>query len=239
MPRKKDLKRLVRARMRKTGESYTAARSTLVRKNGKRKSETGSGHTDGATLESLDYATLADMRDATIHNATGRDWAGWVAVLDAHDARSMKHGVITRLLSETYSLPGWWTQMVAVGYERIRGLRAIGQRLDGTFEAVKSKTMSVSATKLYDAWAKAPMRRKWLDAPGLRVTTATRPRSLRIRMDDGTIVAVFIESKGRTKSTVHVQHTKVRDRATVSRLRELWGARLADLQEMLGTGKRE
>lgn len=239
MPREKDLKRLVRARMRKTGESYTAARSQVVRKTGKRKSEIGNGRPDGVTLEPLDYAALADMSDATVRNATGRDWAAWVAVLDSHDARSMKHGAITRLLGETYNLPGWWTQMVAVGYERIRGLRAIGQRLDGTYEAAKSKTMNVSATKLYDAWAKPPLRRKWLDVPGLRITTATRPKSLRIRMDDGTIVAVYVESKGRNKSTVHIQHTKVRDKATVARLKEFWGARLAELQELLGTGKRE
>ena len=32
MPRDKDLKRLVRARMTKTGESYTAARAQITRK---------------------------------------------------------------------------------------------------------------------------------------------------------------------------------------------------------------
>src|SRR5919112_6349551 len=32
MPREKDLKRLVRARMKKTGEAYTAARAQLLRK---------------------------------------------------------------------------------------------------------------------------------------------------------------------------------------------------------------
>lgn len=239
MPREKDLKRLVRARMRKTGESYTAARSQVVRKTGNRQTEIGNGGAKGAYFIELDFAQRADMSDATIRNATGRDWAGWVAVLDSHDARSMKHGAITRLLGETYNLPGWWTQMVAVGYERIRGLRAIGQRLDGTFEAAKSKTMNVSATKLYDAWAKPPLRRKWLDVPGLRITTATRPKSLRIRMDDGTIVAVFIESKGRSKSTVHVQHTKLRDKATVARLKAYWGDGLQALERLLGTGKRE
>jgi hypothetical protein len=32
MPRQKDLKRLVRARMRKTGEAYTAARAQILKK---------------------------------------------------------------------------------------------------------------------------------------------------------------------------------------------------------------
>ncbi len=33
MPRNKDLKRLVRARMKKTGEAYTAARAQITRKS--------------------------------------------------------------------------------------------------------------------------------------------------------------------------------------------------------------
>ena len=33
MPRNKDLKRLVRARMRKTGEDYTAARARILEKS--------------------------------------------------------------------------------------------------------------------------------------------------------------------------------------------------------------
>ena len=57
MPKQKDLKRVVRARMRKTGESYTTARSHLVR---------GSEPATG-------YAALAGRSDATILEHTGRE----------------------------------------------------------------------------------------------------------------------------------------------------------------------
>ena len=39
---------------------------------------------------------------------------------------------------------GWWRQSVAVGYERIRGLRAVGQGRDGCYTAGKSRTLPVS-----------------------------------------------------------------------------------------------
>jgi hypothetical protein len=53
---------------------------------------------------------------------------------------------------EKYKIPGWWSQTVAVGYERIKGLRAIGQRMDGSFEASKSRTFAVPLARLYGAF---------------------------------------------------------------------------------------
>ena len=52
-----------------------------------------------------------------------------------------------------YKVPDWWTQMVTVGYERIKGLRARGQRRDGSYEATKSKVFAVPLGRLYRAFA--------------------------------------------------------------------------------------
>src|SRR5437763_8571430 len=76
MPKQKDLKRLVRARMKKTGESYTTARLHTVNK----KSETPP-----------DYAKLAGMSDASVKKATGCTWEKWVYVLDRQDGKEMSH----------------------------------------------------------------------------------------------------------------------------------------------------
>ena len=57
MPSNKDFKRLVRARMRKTGEAYTTARAQILTK----KQVPASLAAGGA-----DYASLAGMSDATI-----------------------------------------------------------------------------------------------------------------------------------------------------------------------------
>ena len=223
MPRDKDLKRLVRARMKKTGEAYTAARAQILRKSAK------------PTPPTPDYAKLAGMADDVVKEKTGRDWTAWVRALDAHEAERMKHGEIASLLSRTYDVPNWWSQMVTVGYERIKGLRARGQRLDGFYEASKSKTFNVSVKRLFDAWNDASQRKQWLDATGVRVRTATSPKSMRLGWSDGGIVAVWFLAKGAGKSTVALAHTKLADVETATRMKKFWGEQLDSLVEFFKT----
>jgi uncharacterized protein YndB with AHSA1/START domain len=123
--------------------------------------------------------------------------------------------------------------MVTVGYERIIGMRARGQRMDGSWEVSKSRTFAVPVAELFDAWADARKRRRWLDQPGIKVRTATPPRSLRLQFPDGTIVAVWFLDKGERKSVAGVQHTKLADRDTAERMRAFWQARLEALSDAI------
>src|SRR3954469_10291237 len=142
MTMQKDLKRVVRERMKKTGESYTTARVHIVKP---------------------DYAKLAGMTDARVKAATGRDWAQWTKVLDALGDK--KHAALAKHLS-SLGVPSWWSQMVTVGYERIRGMRARGQARTGTWRAGKSKTFAVPVGKLFKAFRKSL-------PPAAKVRTAT------------------------------------------------------------------
>ena len=235
MPRNKDLKRLVRARMKKTGESYTAARTQITKRpRAKRPAATGSPRLTNASAPAKDYATLASMSDATISEKTGRTWEEWVRVLDRHDAMQLRHRDIAALVNTEYQIDGWWSQSVTVGYERIKGLRARGQRLDGSYEASKSRTFNVPVATLFEAWADPDLRKRWLKEPGVKVRTATAPKSMRLGWADGTIVAVWFDSKGGSKSTVALAHTKLPDRETAERLKRHWSERLDALGEVLG-----
>jgi hypothetical protein len=216
MTENKDLKRIVRARMTKTGESYTAARAHIAK-----------------TPRPIDYAKLAGMSSAVIQEKTGCTWEKWVKSLDYHGAEKMSHRDIAKLVSEKYKVPSWWTQTVTVGYERIKGLRARGQRRDGTFEAGKSRTFNVPVQTLYDAWADARTRKRWLDGAEIKIRTATSPKSLRITWSDGNIIAVGFYPKGPDKSSVAVQHPKLPDRATADSLKKYWSERLDDLGRVL------
>jgi hypothetical protein len=229
MTRNKDLKRLVRTRMKKTGEAYTTARAQITRKTAARKRTLASPAPDPK-----DYATLACMSDAAIKQKTGCAWDKWVKSLDYHGAATMSHGDIARLVSEKYKVPSWWTQTVTVGYERIKGLRARGQRRDGTYEASKSRTFNVSVTTLFNAWKDAKTRKRWLDEGGVKVRTATEPKSMRLGWSDGTIIAVGFSAKGKTKSSVAIQHTKLPDRETADRLKQYWAERFDALSQALG-----
>ncbi len=223
MPTHKDFKRLVRARMQKTGESYTTARSHLITKQQVTKQQ---ARTRG-------FAKLAGMSDATLKAKTGCAWERWVKALDRVQAHTWPHRRIAEHVHEKYKVPDWWSQTVTVGYERIKGLRAIGQRRDGGFEATKSKTFAVSLSRLYRAWSEARTRAQWLPGVDLTIRTASRDKSMRITWPDKTAVDVGFAGRGARKSQVAVQHRKLTDQSSALRMKQFWDERLGALKEVL------
>lgn len=222
MPKQKDLKRLVRSRMKKTGESYTAARVHITRKK----------NPPAKPSPTPDYAALAGMSDESIRTNTGKTWAQWVRALDAIDAAKLPHRDIAEHVRSTYAVPSWWTQSVTVGYERIRGLREIGQRRSGSYEASKSKTLAVPASAAFAAFVTARIRKKWLPGVDLKIRKATAPKSVRITWPDETFVEVGITAKGE-KCSVAIAHTKLASKSDANARKAYWAAKLAALEELL------
>jgi hypothetical protein len=233
MPSNKDLKRLVRARMRKTGESYTTARAQIRRKPVAEPAPRLTSGTQVASVTSVDLSALAGMADTAIVAKTGRNWKEWVEALDWHGAEKMRHRDIAELVSGEFNVADWWAQTVTVGYERIKGLRARGQRRDGSYEASKSRTFGVPVSKLFAAWANPAQRRRWLNEPTVKVRTATTAKSMRFGWSDGSVVVIGFLKKEKGKSSVAVQHTKLSDHDSANRFKEYWSGKLDALGEFL------
>ena len=217
MPKDKDFKRLIRARMEKTGESYTTARLRLLEKD--------------LPLPD-DYAALAGMSDDAVRNATGRTWVEWAQYLDGRDASALEHRDIVDLALE-HGASEWWSQMVTVAYERFRGLREPGQRRGGGFDVNKSRTVKVSHARLFAAW-EPEARAEWLDVP-LEDSTVSPPNSRRMKLPDGSTVALWFTEKGPEKCSVSVQLGGFPDRATADAERDAWHRRLDRLVEWIST----
>jgi len=207
MPKQKDLKRVIRTRMQKTGESYTAARLQVLRK------------------KEVDFASLAGMTDAAVHKATGRSWVEWVKQLEAAGAASNPHGEIVRHVS-SLGTPDWWSQMVTVGYERIRGLREKGQRRGGGYEATKSRTFPVAVPRLFAAF------RKSLPS-NVDVRSATANKRMRLGWNDGTVVEVLFTAKAKNKSVIALTHQKLPDKPSAERMKSWWGERFTELAQII------
>lgn len=220
MPKNKDLKRLVRARMQKTGESYTTALAQLIAKG-------------NVQATPADYPKLGGMSDDAVHAKTGRDWQGWVQWLDRQEASTMPHKEIAQLVDKEHDFGGWWAQTVTVGYERIKGLREIGQRRDGSYEASKSKTFPVPVEELYAAFATEEALRRWVGDVELVIRKATPGKSVRITWEDGSSVECYFTAKGEAKSQVAIQHRKLPRKADIDRVKVFWAARLTLLVDLL------
>src|SRR5689334_305031 len=123
------------------------------------------------------------MSDAAVQAKTGKTWPDWFAVLDKAGAQQMTHPQIAAYLASEHGVPGWWCQMVTVGYERARKLRAKGQMADGYAISV-SRTLAVPVAKLYRAWHDPRTRARWLaDAP-FAIRKATPDKSLRVTWNE-------------------------------------------------------
>jgi uncharacterized protein YndB with AHSA1/START domain len=213
MTRQKSFKRLVRARMEKTGESYTAARSML--------------------LSAHDTTWLATT-DEAIRERTGRGWEEWFDRLDEWGAADMTHRDIARRVAAELAIDplAWNAQAITMSYERTRGMRAAGERTDG-FAITAQKTVPVPAERLFDAFTDAALRAQWLPEDQLRERTATKPKSARFDWADGaTRVNVTFIAKGE-RSTVALEHARLADADEADRMKAFWRERLSTLKAQL------
>ena len=216
MTEDKARKRAVRTRMAKTGERYTAARRHTVKRK-----------------PLPPRMAEPPQSEASLRRATGKGWDEWFRILDAWDGTSRKHGEITRYVSEEYGVSGWWTQSIAVGYERARGMRAKYQTAGG-FQVSVSKTFPVGVRELSRTFEDARRRSRWLDAGTLKLRTSRPGQSARYDFRDGASrLMAYFESKGRGKSTVHIQHERLDSAEAVEETRAFWKERLGRLAEIL------
>ena len=128
-----------------------------------------------------------------------------------------------------------WEKLSDEDLDAINGRRERGQRLDGMYEASKSKTFNVPVKTLFRAWADSGMRRRWLDDVKTVVRTATATKSMRLQWPDGTIVAIWFTPKGEAKSVVALAHTKLRDKAASDKAKTYWRDRLDALTTLFAT----
>jgi hypothetical protein len=218
MTRQRSFKRLVRSRMEKTGESYTAARAALL-------DAEEPGGTQAVLITS----------DETIRNRTGRGWEEWFDLLDDWGADSRSHRDIARWVAEQLGLEplAWDAQAVTVSYERARGGRAVGQRVEG-FAVTVTRTVAVPVERLFEALVDPQVRESWLPGGVLRERTSQRPRTARFDYDDGaTRVNVGFTATGEAKSQVALAHERLPDAAAAEEAKVFWRERLTDLKVLL------
>jgi hypothetical protein len=175
----------------------------------------------------------AGISSEAVEAKTGKGWNEWFRVLDKAGARKLPHKEIAAILRDKHGVQPWWTQMVAVGYEQARGLRALHQKADG-FEASSSKTFPVPVSDLFRRFSDASLRAKWLGKERLTVRTSTEPKSMRITWGDGTNLEINFWAKGEAKSAVQLQHNKLAGEADVQARKAFWKAALGRLAEQVG-----
>jgi uncharacterized protein YndB with AHSA1/START domain len=168
------------------------------------------------------------VSDQAVKKATGRDWRAWRAALDKERATQLTHSEIAALVHRKFKVGPWWSQMVTVGYEQIRGLRELHQK-PGGFEISRSRTIAAPIDHVYRAWQSPTIRRRWLKHPEVSFSTANANKSLRFAWIDGQTraQAQFLD-KG-SKTSVTVTHSKLADATAAARMKKYWSEQLDKL----------
>ena len=242
------LKQTIRARARKTGESYTATRLHIIKARQKRSPSEAPPPAAAILPPSPTPSTRGAVSEASVLKATGYGLDHWYAVLDAFGAPAKGHTASARHLGMDHGVPGWHAQGITVSYERARGLRMVNQASSG-FQVSVSKTMTTTVDEVV-ALLRSPRRRKaWLtdkDSDLARALAAgidkPRHRGLFVRADgsaslrfpaSGSAVELRITPKPRGGITFVVAHTKLARSADVEVRRAHWKSALDALKSQL------
>jgi uncharacterized protein YndB with AHSA1/START domain len=136
--------------------------------------------------------TGREIGGEAVLEATGRTWEAWEALLDSRGAADLPHGRIVALLRDGLIESGWWAQAVAVGYEKRKGRRALGQTADGLFQVGVRRTLPMAHDAAWRLVTSAEGVRAWLgDAPGLAVE-----KGAKYTASDGAAGEVRVASPG-------------------------------------------
>jgi hypothetical protein len=173
-----------------------------------------------------------EISDLAVITKTGKSWREWFAALDKARAAKLGHKAITKLLAETRQIGPWWQQMVAVEYERARGLRAKHQTGSG-FSVSVSKTLPCELAELYAATADARRRKKWFPPGEVKISSLTENKYFRASRNGEARLEINFYAKPGGKVQISVQVGKLPKKSDVERERAAWKKALAKLQILL------
>lgn len=177
------------------------------------------------------------LSDEVLRGATGRDWAGWFAVLDAWDATRRSHAEIAAFLGTEHRMGGWYAQSVTVGYEQARGLRQVGQSSTGDWNTSGSRTLAAGPERVLDAFTDPELRGRWLPGVDLSVRGLRPGKSLSAGFSDASgdagRLTLWLEELPDGRTRLGVGHGKLADAEAVARYKAFWKERLAALKSLL------
>jgi hypothetical protein len=242
MTHTRKLKKAIRARAKKTGESYAAARRQYLKP----------AQAPLPPAAPSKKKAAGGMTEASALRATGHGLQHWFAVLDAFSPGGVKgHTAVARHLADDHGVPGWHAQGISVAWERDRGHRAMNQSCTGTFNVSVSRVVPADVAAVVAALQDRAARARWLaeadpalgralaaaldggKSKGLKQPRGDRAR-LRFRWDERTI-ELRVDAKGEDRTSVVADNMELPDAAAVESRRTVWKDALDGLKTYLAS----
>jgi uncharacterized protein YndB with AHSA1/START domain len=182
--------------------------------------------------------------------ATGKTLDGWFADLDKQDGLKQGRRANNNYLA-AQKVDFWWCTTIAVEYERHHDLRKKDGLLEGYFVCA-TKTIAAPPADVFKRWSSSSELSKWFgagtkadvkDGGGYENKDRDRGKFLRVRLNKDirmtwentglsspTQVDVQFQDKGKGKTGLLVNHTRLQTRAEADGLRAAWAEALDQLK---------
>jgi hypothetical protein len=174
----------------------------------------------------------AGVSTDAVARRTGKTWDDWFEVLDTAGAATLDQRGIIAILAQKHGIGPWWQQMIAVGYESLRGASEKPPAADG-FHINSSCTLDAPLPRVFRLWNDAGERARWLADDRFVVRGATADKLIRARWGKGTshVAVSFAEKSGRTE--VSVEHHQIESRGAAEQMKAYWAKKLGLLDQAL------
>lgn len=170
--------------------------------------------------------------DEAVKKSTGKTWDEWFSAINKTGGKNKTHKEIVAHLNDNYDVSGWWQQMITNVYEQQIGRREKHQMADG-FQISKSKTLNSEISKLYKYFSDKRLRSNWLDDE-INIRKSTKEKSIRADWMDGkTHLDIYFYEKGKNKSQVVINHTKLKSSKDAEKMKSYWDKNLNELKNHL------
>ncbi len=193
------------------------------------------------------------VTDAECKKASGKTFKEWFAWLDKKWPQWPKRRVVVYTIYEEEFKDIWWATTIGVEYERHMDVK----KKDGLYEGYSicsTKTFKAPMSKVYDAWTKMDLMKKWMDEAGGKmeeggaITSGSKRKYevLRLRKDKDlrfdyhdpefsavTRIDVMLEDKGKGKSGINVHHQRLQTREEADGARNTWAEAMDRLKELV------
>lgn len=183
--------------------------------------------------------------DAAAKEATGKTLKAWFTELDALGGAATGRRELVQHVYGATDKDEWWATTIVVEYEKARGVCEKDGRPKG-YSICATKTIDAPLADVFAAFGDARTLDQWLgpktkvrfadggeltNGDGNRATIARIRAGKDLRLDwesaglaPGTKVEVLFADKGKGKTGITLNHTRIQDRHDADVLRAGWGA---------------
>jgi hypothetical protein len=172
------------------------------------------------------------MTDAAVKAKTGHDWSYWFTQLDKAGGKGLDHRALVMLVHKL-GAGRWWGQMIAVSYERARGIRAVHQKAGGKFSVSVTKVVPVGLGELFVAATDPKTRKAWFPPGTFEETSKTKNKYWRGKWKKDGRLEVGFYAKGPGKAQIALESNKLSGPDAVEKERAAWKKAMQRLEKLL------